>query len=511
MSEKGERAELLDDYFQLGEPTDSYVPGDNKQKIDLTEFYSSTGQDKNTVMVMGTEELTFGKLSKRTAGLLGLKNIGSYDPFPSERNARMGTEGIFTTIVDGFKAFIETIVKYIRMAIDWVVDTIKAIFGFRKSARITAAIDKDLGAMKAEFETVIKNLGFPVSEYSVEKYVGDLPAGQDRKVQLNLLKSKLEGDKESIDALALSVPLLQQAVMKIKQAGEKAAKKQKDLKRVISDEFARVRVRHATNNIVSPAQSTEMNRIAAACLEMKLALDVSEISATVAKLYETLYSVKFSNEELTNGFNEVQAKLRTTVKNETIKLTPQNVTEIMVSIQGMNARYQQINDNEIDLSKVNWKALGQAIDTGDAEKVKAIADHYGYPALMGIYQESAAAIRNYVQFGYNITQALMVVEKQIQNLVEWHHRCHAYYYAGVMGDVDKVIAVVAEARAKGHAFPVDAHGLPMVSHVFIRDADAKTLAEKAAANVKFIIEQDIAGVKTAINNFSKQIGYGSLV
>lgn len=511
MSDKEDRAELLDDYFQLGDPTDSYIPGDNKQKVDLTEFYSETGQAKSTVMVMGTEELSLGKLSKRTAALCGLKNVGSYDPFPSERNARMGAEGLITTIVEGFKSFIETIIKYIRMAIDWVVDTIKAIFGFRKSARITKAIDDELGNMKNEFETTLKALGFPVAEYSVEKYIGELPHGKDRKVQLNLLKSKLEGDKESIEGLAASLPLLQQCAVKIKQAGEKATQKQKNLKKVIGDEFSRTRVRHATGNQVGVAQSTEANRVAAACQEVKLALDVNEISGTVAKLYEALYKVKFSNEELTNGFNEVRTKLQATVKNETVKLSPQNTTEIMMTIQYLNARYQEINDNEIDLSKVNWKAIGQVVDAGDAEKVKAIANFYGYPPLLANYQEMSVALRNYTQFCFNVTQALMVVQKQIQNLIEWHHRCHAYYYAGVMGDIEGVIKAVKDAQAKGHPFPADAHGVPQIPCVYIREADAKTLAEKASANIKFIIENDIGNTKTIINNFSKQIGFGGLI
>jgi len=511
MSEKDDAPDLLDDYFQLGEPVNSYQPGENKQKVDLTEYYKETGQDDATVMVMGTEELNFGKLSRRTAILLKLKRSRAYDPFPTERNARMGAEGLITTIVDGFKTFIETIIKYIRMAIDWVVDTIKGIFGFRKSARIEKAIDDNLDAMKKEFEATLLGLGFPVSEYNVEKFVGELKPGQDRKLQLVMLKNKLEGDKEAIDGLGKSLPILVQAMAKIKQANEKLGVKTKALKKAISDEFSRTRVRHATNNPVSGSASTEVLRVLTACQEVKLALDVNSIAESVGALYNTLYGIEFTNDELTNGFTAVRSKLQSLVKTESVKLTPQKTSEIFLGIQYLNARYQELSDNEIDLSKVDWRALGQVIDKGDADRVNTIANYFGATnQLLPTYQETTVAVRNYTQFCFNITQALLIIEKQISNLVEWHRRCHAYYYAGVIGDVETVVNMVKEARAKGHNPLANGFDVP-VGMVYIREADAKTLGEKAAANINFIITEDIAGVKTSLNNFSRQIGWGNLV
>jgi len=504
--------DLLDDYIQLGnsDNVDGYQPGNNKQKVDLTEYYRDTGQAEATVMVMGSEELSLGKLSKRTAALLGLQGVSNYDPFPSERNARLGAEGFFSTVYEGFRKFIETIIKYIKMAIDWVVDTVATIFGFRKSKRITKEIDDNLDAMKKEFEEMCRGLGLPTDYYNVEHFVGELKPGQDRKFQLLMMKSKFADDEASIKGLSASIPLLQQAMAKIKQAGDKATTTSKVFKKAIQDEFNRTRVRSATNNPTSTSSSTELNRLAKACDDVKVSLDVGGISQVVGKLYEALYNVKFSDEELTNGFSEVRKKLQETVKTSELKLTPVNVSQVMHEINYLNARYQEINHNEIDLSKINWKALGGTIDASDMQKVEAIANYFQFPKILAMYQETSVALRNFTQFCFNISQALMVVEKQITSLVEWHHRAHSYFYSMVVNDIEGIVKAVGDARAKGHNPAADAYNVP-TNCVFIRDADAKTLAEKASANVNFIIKEDIGGVKTAINNFTKQTGWGSLL
>jgi hypothetical protein len=497
---------MLDSYYQVGnsDPTDGYIPGENKQRIDLTEFYETNDQESATVMVMGTEELRLGKLSRRTATLLGLSGTESYDPFPSERNARMGTEGFFSTVVDGFKSFIEAIIKYIRMAIDWVVDLIRGFFGFRKSARITNEINNSLGDMKIEFAKTLNGLGFPGDVYSVEAYLGDLPPGRDRDAQLHLLRSKFANDSDQIQKLSESVPLLQQAMVKIKQISERVEKSQKGFKKTLAEEFTRTRVRHSTNNMGAPF--TEVNRILKAVEEATLSLDSSELVDLVSKLYNTLFDIKFTNDELTNGFSNTQKKLQESVKLEVVKLDKVNVGQTLENIQYLNTRYMEMVDNEIDISKVNWKAIGDTVSRSDAEKIQALSTYYSNPNILSQYQKMSVQVRSFTQFCFFITSELKRVEKQIVDLVSWHQRTHAYYYAGFMNDLEKIQAIVIEAREKGKA--------PIIGNdhmVFIKAADAQTFMEKLSANINFGLENDIGGLKTRINNFTKQTGWGKLI
>jgi hypothetical protein len=496
----------IDDYQQIGNssPVDSYQPGENKQRIDLTEYYQVSEQNNATVMVMGSEQLNLGTFSKQVARHLKLQGVENYDPFPSERNARMGAEGFFSAVYNGFKDFIEAIIKYIRMAIDWVVDMVKGIFGFRKSERITKAIDDALPDLKKEFEDTLISFGFNIAEYNVENFLGKLPAGQDRVAQIHLLKNKLDSDVDQIKKLEAAIPLIQQINGKIKQGTDKVNVAQRRLKKVILDEYNRSRVRYKAGSHVDGASSSEVTQVLIAIQETSLALDTKEVVSLVAKLYKDLYSLDFSNDELANKFDQVQNRLKTEVQASTSVVRGMDVSTTMASIQALNVRYQNLVDTEVDISRIDWKGLGEIIHKSDSEKLSVMATYYQAPAILSAYQELSVDIRNFTQCCYGISKEVLRVERQITSLVEWYGRIHAYYYSGVLGDLDTVEKIVAEARAKGLS--------PIIEgRVFIKDADAKTFAEKLSANVNFAIKNDVGGVKTSLNNFTKQIGAGRLL
>jgi hypothetical protein len=297
----------------------------------------------------------------------------------------------------------------------------------------------------------------------------------------------------------------------MKQAGDRTMTSSKMLKKTIGEEFNRTRVRQQVVGGAVPAnESTEVNRVMKACSDVSASLDVPALADLVGKVYAELYKIEFSNDELTNGFSEVRKKLQANIHAEMVQLRKQNIGQTLTDIQYLNKRYQEMADKEIDISKVNWKAMGTIVDKSDSDKVSAIAKFYSYPNLAATYQNTTVDLRNFTNFCFSASNELMKVEKQIENLVNWHNRTHQYYYAGVMGDVDKVIEMVKEARAAGHNPMASIDNIP-VGLVFIKEADAKTFAEKLSANVNFIIEQDLAGVKTSINNFSKQIGWGKTI
>jgi len=502
----------LDSYKQIdhANPTDGVKPSDGEQRIDLTEYYKETGQAEGTMMMQGFEEISLGRLSKRTAMLMKLQGAETFDPFPSERNTVAGQEGFFHSISEKFKEIIEGIIKYIKMAINWIIDTVKSFFGFRKSARITREIDGKLGDLKEQFEKTMLGLGFPVGQYNVENFLGTLPAGKNVKFQLLLLKSKFETDQESIDGITAALPLLAQAVGKLRQSNDKAMAATKALKKVINEEYTRTRVRKATNQRVDSQNSTEANRITKAIQEVKTALDTAPIVDILGKVFETLYKIKFTNEELSDGFDKVRTHLRNSIKTESVKIAPQDVSHLLTGIQYLNKRYLEISDNEVDLSSINWKALGDVVDKSDSDKIKAMADYYGYPALLANYQGMTVEVRNFVQYCFNVSNSLMTVQKQAENLVGWYNRTHTYFYAGVMEDLDTLIAMVEEAKSKGHSPLLNKHGLPQ-QLLFIKEADALSVMEKLSSNLNFAIENDVAGVKTSINNFSKQIGWGKQI
>ena len=503
--------ELLETYKQWdnGHPEDAYVPGNSKQRVDLTEFYEETNQEHATTMVTGSEALNLGVMSRRFAQYLKVPNASNFDPFASQRNAVAGQEGFFGTVMDGFKEFIENIIKYIRMAFDWVYDTIRGILGFRKSTRINAAVNSSLGEMKQEFTTTLTGLGFPSDQYSVENFLGDLPPNVNRTGQLQLLKSKFETDEEAMQGLMEALPLIQKCVAKLTRASDKVTVSAKTLKRVINEEHKRFmyRMKNVVGQIKS-VDSPEGNRVLKACMDVKASLDISDISKDVQELYSTLYKIEFNNDELTAGFAKARKLIQDTLETATVEVGKNNVTTILTMIQGLNRRYLELSDKEIDLGKIDFKSLGNIVNKDEAAKVADISRRLIPSNLAAVYQEATVDLRNFGQFCFSVSQALLVVERQIENLNSWYNRAHQYYYHGLLNDLEAVAKINLEARAAGANPEADHRGVPTGKFVFIKDADAKTLGEKIANGAKFSIDADLGGAKTAFNNFAKQTGWG---
>ena len=503
--------ELISTYKQWddGHPEDAYVPGENKQRVDLTELYEETNQDHATTMVTGSEALNLGKMSRRFAQYLKVPGAANFDPFASQRNAIAGQEGFFGTVMDGFKEFIENIIKYIRMAFDWVYDTIRGILGFRKSSRINAAVNSSLGEMKQEFATTLTGLGLPSNEYNVENFLGDLPQNVNRAGQLQLLKSKFETDEEAMQGLMEAIPMIQKCIAKLTRASEKVTQSAKTLKRVIGEEHKRFmyRMKDATGPIKS-VDSPEGNRVLKACMDVKTCLDISEISKDVQELYATLYKIEFNNDELTAGFANARKLIQDTLETATVQVGKQNVSSILTMIQALNRRYLELSDKEIDLGKIDFKALGNIVNRDDAAKIADMSRRMVPANLTAVYQEATVDLRNFGQFCFSVSQALMIVERQVENLTNWYNRAHQYYYHGLLNDLEGIAKVNLEARAAGANPEADARGIPTGKFVFIKDADAKTLGERIASGAKFSIDADLGGVRTTFNNFAKQTGWG---
>lgn len=498
----------LSAYLQRSDPQTSWKPGENGQLVDLDEYYEETGQDVSDRMIQGTESFGLGKVDRQLCAVLGVEGYQQMDPFPSQRNAVMGAEGFFSKVVEGFKEFIENIIKYIRMAFDWVANTVKGIFGFRKSERIEKAINNSLDSMKQEFTTALNGLGFPSAEYNLERFIGKLPNGVDRIGQLQLMKSKFETDREAIDGLTESLPLFQQCASKLTEASNKAVKASNDYRRIIGEEYNKTRARMHKQEFVEGTDSPEAIRLLKASQDVGLALNKEAILPSVVALLNALYKTKFSNQELEEGFSKVRKDLETSITLHAAKIPATDVSGIMDSIQMLNKHYVNISDNSIDMGDVNIRALGAIVDKTDADKMKAMSDHYKMPSLLTSYQEVAVAVRDYSNFCQLVTRQLSIVQRQIDNLTRWYVRGQLWYYHGILGDMEKLKELNREARAHD-AIPIaDKDGSPAFKFEFIEAADAQTFMENFGATSQEVLEKDIAGLRTIYNNFVKDAGIG---
>lgn len=508
-----EKNDLLDDRLQVNNsnPTDVFEPGDGNQLVDLTEFYKESEQDKATVVVSGLEELSLGVLSKKTASLMGLKGLSKYEPYASRFNARLGSEGFFSAIHEGFKKFIENVIKYIRMAINWIVNLIKGVFGFKKSSRITKEISGKLANLEEEFTNVMLGFGFPKNEFNVAEFLGELSPNENRMGQLTLLVSKFQKEGENIKGLNGALPLLTDCILELKKIGERFERPAKELKRTIAEEHKRLLVtrdRGVTSGVSKT--SVENNRVYKGCLEVRASLDISSVYPKITALFEELYKIKFTNEELEKGFGEIRTKLDQNISVQVCDLTKTDIPETLAQIQYLNKRYQEIKDDQLDLSSINWKALGLIIEATDAERVQQIASHYSYQPLVGMYQTMSLQVRDFTNFCHSVSTELLKVVKQIDSLTNWHARTQLYYQALVLNDFETMLRVSNEAKASGLTPYVQADGFTPIKFEMLTEAQAQGFFENTAEVNYQMLSNDVGGVKTRVNKLSKQLGLGGI-
>ncbi|MNM31885.1 hypothetical protein D3C81_424710 [compost metagenome] len=501
-------SEIIADNMQLGSPVNTYVPGDDKQLVDLDEYFVETEQGQVDAVVQGSESLALGKFCRKNAIKIGLKNARDMDPFPSERNAVIGAEGFFSTLYEGFKKVIENIIKWIRMACNWVAETIKGIFGFKKSARIEKAINDSFENLREEFRTVLKGLGFPSDQYNLETFIGQFPNATDRVGQLMLMKSKFDTDEGAMKGLGDALPILQQVVGKLTEASNKVTKQADFCSKTIREEYNKTRARQHLSEDVNGNDSPECNRVMKACLEVLATLRPEEVLTECSKLINVLYKTEFTNEALTEGIGKLRTELDSMVKAQAVNLTQMPISTVMTNIQHLNAAYVGLSANSMDMSRINLKALGNIVDKDDAAKVEMMSKYYNHRGVLEAYQTMAVGVRNFTNFCQLVSRQMLVVERQVVHVVGWYHRAHMWYYHGLLDDFEKLRAINQAARAAGAHPQADAAGNPTYEMDFIPEADSKTFMEKFGGTAQEVIEKDIGGLRTRYNNFVKQSGWG---
>lgn len=323
------------------------------------------------------------------------------------------------------------------------------------------------------------------------------------------MRSKFDTDKGAVEAMVAGIPAIQQVIAKLTDTSNRAVRAFDQYRRVIKDEYNKTRVRSSNFDRIAGADSPEANRVFTSGLETLKALDTDALGTEVVKMLNILYKVEFSNDSLKDGFEKVRKELEAQVTTQTSKLSPIDMTEIMATIQTLNAHYLKVSDNSVDMTGVNFKALGNAIDKTDAEKVKFISDYYKVTQPLTMYQQVSVAMRDFSTFCQMVTRQLTVVQRQINNLARWYARAHMWYMHAVLGDIETIRKLNLDAVKDGHGTgTINAHGDHTFAYEMIDDADAKTFMEKLAGTQRELIEADIGKIKTAYNNMVKQLGVG---
>ncbi|ASU03611.1 hypothetical protein RISINGSUN_59 [Erwinia phage vB_EamM_RisingSun] len=493
--------------------TTAYLPGDDDdtQRVDLDEYYEECEQTHVTKMVTGAEAFfSKGVLSKSLARLSGLSGCENYDPIPSRMNARLGGEGFVSVIVDGFKKFIENIIKYVKMAVNWIVDLVKTLLGYKKTKRQVEQATAEMENIKKEFKELLKGLGFPSDKWDLDKFIADPEVSFDRMGAFHILRNKFMDDAEAIKRLGESLPTFVTAVEFMNQSSKNVKRASDNFHKVIHNVAGEVRKGKTDGR-------AELELIKQAGHEIKLATNFEGITTKLSELYNALYTNtdgkvikenKFSNEALQEGYMEIRAQLQQliTTSSVSIQSVPDRQT-LLSSIADASARYVALKDTDIDLSHIDFKQYGDLINKQDAEIIREIDKLTGVNgALISAYSNTAKMVRDYTQFCHSIINVLNQTNKQLENLWLWHSRAQQMIFFYVLKDFEGIVELNKQYIAMGMNPYANGEGIPRVDG-FIKYDDRVTMFEKIAGTANDLLEENINGIKDSIRNLSRSLGW----
>lgn len=502
----------VSDYTQIGKDnTNAYQPSedDDKQRIDLDEFYETCEQTGVTQMVSGAEAyFATGTLSKSLARLCQIQGTENFDPIPSRLNARLGGEGFVSTIVEGFKKFIENIIKYVKMAVNWLIDLVKTVTGYKKTRRQVEQATKEMDNIKKEFNELLKGLGFPQGQWDLDKFIGDPEVSYDRLGAFQILRSKFMDDAEAVKRLGDSLPVFITTIGYMNDSSKKMRKASDHFRKTIQNAAHEIRKGKTDGH-------AEIELIKAAGNEIKLATNFNEITTKLGELFNALYTTedgkrenKFSNEALQEGFMDIKTQLSGMIQATAvnIKSVPDR-GQLMANVAAAAARYEQLKDSDIDLSNIDFRQYADLINKSDSDivqEIDALTSSRG--ALISAYSSTAKLVRDYTQYCHSVMNELNKTHKQLENLWLWHGRSQQMIYFYVLKDFEAVVALNKQYIQMGMNPYANGEGIPRVDG-FVKYDDRVTLFEKIAGTTNDLLEENINGLMDSIKSLGRSLGW----
>ena len=497
---------VLNSYTQYGKGNvpESTIPDDGKQAVDLDEFYRESKQDMVDQVVDGMEAFVqTGLLSKRLAGLYRMEKTNELDPIPSKRNlAVVGAEGFFSAVRDGIMAFIEMVIRYVKMAINWAINAVRSILGLQKSERQLKVIAKATTDIRKEFEGTMRGLGFPDTVFDIHAFTKFVSSKENRSGNVSILVSKLTTEEEAVAALEKVGPMFEKAISEMNTVINQLTQNYKTVSKEIGQAKSKLRSRSTDGH-------AEVNLIKAAIASFYGKINFKEIPATSMAIIKELFKIEFDDEELKRGFQVVRDRIGKECQ-IIVANTQHDPGPFIAKAAEFNARYAACAVSDNDLGSVKFAEVNKIITMDDAAIIRELASMTGDNEIVTMYQSLAASVQQSSGNFTIILQTLVKSKQQIDSIVNWYARSLITFYAYIYRDIDTVMELNKSLRAQGMGQHADEEGIPQ-NLVVLDEYTAQTFREKTFANYEEIMKNDIFEMKTKINRAAKQCGLGTVV
>jgi len=477
--------------------------------IDMTEIIDYDKQLKVHKVVDGVESfVSTGRLDAFTALYLNVKAApGSMDPLGSSYNARFGGEGFFETTLKGLETAIVAVIRFVKKIVLWVVDKIKTVFGLKPSDRQAAAVREKMPEIKQQMGAYLLAMGFPAHLVDMEKFLEDVPEGRFNKT-LRFMSTKLVS-KEHYLAKFTEIPVMIQGVCAVINKGVKNAK------------LAKKRFQDKLDYIVRQSKQPGFNfeyeggALREAMLEVIRSLNYREAIPELSKLLNVVLGQTLTEDDFAKRSVEVAQKITASITTATQAADIEFVRKIeQILAKTTVENFEQLGVQQRDLSDT-MKDLYQFTGVDELQQINELSRRSNDGRYMAFYQQMVGAVNVYTNFSKVTVEILRLAGTTFSDLGSWYSKANAFMLAAVANDVETVGKMMLEAQQKaereGRPFTVDMYpnGIPKL--VAVPEAEAQTVLEKAADISSLIIENNLLNIRTAVNNFGKDVGLGKLL
>jgi|AGFS01.1.fsa_nt_gi hypothetical protein len=477
--------------------------------IDMTEIINYDKQLKVTKVVSGVESfISTGQLDAATALYLGVKaKPGSMDPLGSTYNTRFGGEGFFQSTLKALETGIVAVIRFIKKIVLWVVDKIKVVFGLKPSDRQAAAVKEKMPEIKQQLGAYLLAMGFPAHLVDLDKFLEDVPDGRFNK-SIKYLSSKLVSKEHYLENFTQIPGLIQGVCATI----SKGVKKAKLAKKRFSDKLEYIVRKSKERNFNFDYEGGALRE---AMLEVIQSLNYKDITPQLSKLLEVVMQQTYTEDDFAKHSIEIAQKITASL----ITAQQSADVEFVRKIEQILAKttvenFEKLDEQKNDLSEAMKDLFGFA-GTEELTQVAMISNLSNDGRYLGFYQQMAGAVNVYTNFTKVTVEILRMAGTTFSDLGNWYSKANAFMLAAVANDVDTISKMMLAAQQKalkeGRPFTVDMYPNGVPKLVAVPEAEAQTFLEKAADVSSLVIENNLLNIRTAVNNFGKDVGMGKLL